>query len=84
MNLIKTVLKILTGVTGRLILMFAWLIPLSLIIDEFYGLYAILLGIVLTIIFYFIHDYSKKPNRWTYERTQCAYSGVTDPQLPVH
>ena len=50
--------------------MFAWLIPLSLIIDEFDGLYAILLGIVLTIIFYFIHGYSKKPNRWTYERTQ--------------
>lgn len=54
---------------GRLILMFVWLIPLSLIIDEFDSSSAILIGLALTILFYFVHGYLKRPNGWTYDRT---------------
>jgi membrane protease YdiL (CAAX protease family) len=71
--MIKTSGKILLGVLGRLSLTFAWLIPLSIIIDELNSLPAILSGIALTIGFFFIHGYLKKPNGWTYDRTKWVF-----------
>ena len=49
-------------------LMFAWLIPLSLMIDELESSTAIWFGMALTITFCFIHGYLKVPTGWTYDR----------------
>lgn len=68
--MIKKSWEIVIGVIARLLLMFAWLITLSIIIDELESSYAIVLGIILTTSFFFIHGYFEKPNSWTFNRTK--------------
>ena len=68
--MVKSYWQILIGVIGRLLLMFAWLIPLSIIIDELDDLQAIICGLLLTVSFFCIHGYFKIPTDWTYNRTK--------------
>lgn len=71
--MLQNIWKILSGVFSRVLLTFAWLIMLSICIEELETMTAIFVGIGLILLFYVIHVKWRWPQHWDHERIQLVF-----------
>ena len=67
-KMLKSIFLTTAGIIIRVVLIYTWLIAFGICSEELDTIPALVCGLLLIIVFYFVHVRAKLPKKWTYDR----------------